>query len=74
MAYLKVKDENGLYRNEYNNSLINMDKNEYDNYIEEYKKKYNEKQKINEIENDMNSIKNDIEEIKSLLRNFINGS
>jgi hypothetical protein len=72
MNYIRVKDKNGLYRNENNNSIINMNQNEYDDYIKEYKKVYTDKQKINQLESDVNSIKSDLLEIKSLLKNLSN--
>lgn len=70
MEFIKVKDKNGLYRDEYSNGIVNMNENEYKTYIENYKKSYNEKQKIKNLENDVNSIKNDLSEIKDLLRSL----
>lgn len=70
MDLVKVKDKNGLYRDEYSNGIVNMNENEYKTYIENYKKTYNGKQKIKNLENDVNSIKNDLSEIKELLRNL----
>lgn len=74
MGLIRVKDKNGLYRDDKTNALVNMDQNEYKSYIETYKKTYNEKQKIKNIENEVNEIKNDLNEIKNLLRKLANES
>jgi chromosome condensin MukBEF ATPase and DNA-binding subunit MukB len=74
MNYIKVKDRDHLYRNKENDSIINSDYESYKLYNELYKKKYTEKEKIKNLENDVNEIKNDLNEIKTLLRNLANGS
>lgn len=74
MGFIRVKDKNGLYRDESNNAIINMNKNEYNSYLESYKKVHNESKRINTLENDVNDIKSDLNEIKTLLRNLANGS
>jgi len=74
MDYIKVKDKDFLYRNKDNNSIINSDYDSYKIYEELYKSKYNEKKRIESIENDLNDLKNDLNEIKNLLRNLANGS
>jgi hypothetical protein len=74
MGFIRVKDKNGLYRDESNNAIINMDQNEYQHYVQNYKKKYNEVQKIKNLENDVSEIKNDLNEIKNLLRGLANES
>jgi hypothetical protein len=70
MNYIKVKDKDHLYRNPDNNSIINTDYESYKIYEELYRKKYNEKKRIENIENDLNSLKEDLNEIKKLLRNL----
>lgn len=74
MTYIKVKDKDNLYRDSTSNGIINADIQEYNLYVQNYKKKYDETKKIVDLENDLNHIKDDIQEIKSLLRAFINGS
>lgn len=74
MGFIRVKDKNGLYRDESNSAIINMNENEYNTYLESYKKVYSEKQKIKNLENDVNEIKSDLNEIKNLLRGLANGS
>lgn len=74
MKYIKVKDKDYLERDSISNGIVNNDINGYLNYIEDYKKKYNFNQKVQNLEDDMKQIKNDMDEIKSLLRNLKNES
>lgn len=74
MDYIKVKDKDHLYRDSISNGIVNTDIEEYQTYIQNYKKKFSESKRISDIEGDLNHMKNDIEEIKNLLRNFINES
>jgi acyl-[acyl carrier protein]--UDP-N-acetylglucosamine O-acyltransferase len=74
MDYIKVKDKDHLARDINSNGIVNFDQDGYNKYIENYKRVYNESQKIKSLENDVNEIKNDLSEIKTLLRNLANGS
>jgi len=74
MNLIPVENKDGLYRDKSNNAIINMDKSEYESYVDSYKKVYNDKQKINRLETDVKNIKDDLDEIKTLLRNLANGS
>lgn len=69
--YIKVKDKNYLVRDPMSNGILNTDENEYKNYIENYKKKYQESKKINDFEDRMNSMQDDLNEIKSLLKELL---
>ncbi len=74
MEYLKVKDKDYLIRDSYSNGIVNTDLESYNKYVQNYKKTYDERQKIKNLESDVNQIKNDLDEIKTLLRNLTNGS
>jgi hypothetical protein len=74
MNYIKVKDKDYLLRDIESNGIINSDDIGYQAYVENYKRTYNETQKIKNLENDVNNIKSDLNEIKTLLRNFVNES
>jgi len=63
---IKVEGHKNLYRED-SGAIVNIDTNEYNNYI---KLKNERKKQKEEIE----TIKNDISEIKSLLMEIINGS
>lgn len=67
MNYIKVKDKNFLERDVLSNGIVNTDIENYEKYVETYKERYNEKQKIKKLESDMDSIKGDLNEIKMLL-------
>jgi len=66
--YIKVKNHEDLVRDTRSNAIINQNKSAYDNYIENYKHTYTEKQRINSLERDLSDVKNDINEIKTLLK------
>jgi hypothetical protein len=74
MNYVKIKNKEHLLRDCNTNAIVNSDHSSYLNYVNEYKKRHNNQQKINDIESDIISIKNDLNEIKQLLRNIKNGS
>ena len=74
MEYIKVKDKDHLLRDVYSNGIVNSDIEGYRKYEENYKKSYNESQRIKILESDVDCIKNDLSEIKNLLRNLANGS
>jgi hypothetical protein len=64
---IPVEGHQNLYRDRNTGSIVNTDKNNYDNYMKVKRMKQNEK-------NELDRIKSDIEEIKSLLRELTNGS
>jgi hypothetical protein len=74
MDYIRVKDKDHLVRDVYSNAIVNVDMNAYNAYVENYKKRYTESQKIKNLESDVYEIKNDLTEIKDLLRSLVNGS
>lgn len=74
MDYVKVKDKDYLLRDTFSNGIISNDNEGYNSYVENYKRAYNESQKIKSLENDVSEIKSDLNEIKNLLRNLTNGS
>lgn len=70
MSFVKVKNKEGLYRDKNTNAIVNMNQNEYNSYIDSYKKIINENKRIESLENDINNIKSDLSEIKEMLRNL----
>lgn len=68
MTYIKVKDKNYLERDVLSNAIVNTDLENYQRYVELYKEKYNEKQRLSKLEEDMSSLKNDLSEIKFLIQ------
>lgn len=63
-----------LARDPQTNSIININKMEYEQYVARRTAKNEKNQKVQTIEDEVASIKGDIDEIKSLLKEFLNGS
>ena len=63
-----------LARDPETNTIVNVNKVSYDQYIASRKAKSQKNQKIQTIEDEVASIKDDINDIKSLLKELINGS
>ena len=74
MNYLKVEGHTHLYRNPQNNSIVNKNMSEYQEYVSRKNMKSEENQKIQNLESDIANIKDDLNEIKNLLRNLSNES
>ena len=74
MDYIQVEGFSNLVRNPQNNSIINTNMSEYNEYVKRKESKNKENQKIQNLEKDLASMKGDIDEIKNLLRSLINGS
>ena len=69
--YLKVESDHGLLRDISNNAIVNNNFNEYEQFLQVSKLKYNEKKEIEDLKSDVNSMKNDLDEIKSLLKSLV---
>lgn len=63
---IPVEGHQNLYRDRNTGSIVNTNKDGYDNYIKLKRLKQNEKQELD-------TLKSDIEEIKSLLKELTNG-
>jgi hypothetical protein len=74
MDYIQVEGFSNLVRNPQNNSIINTNMSEYNEYVKRKESKNKENQKIQNLEEDLASMKGDIDEIKNLLRSLVNGS
>tara|TARA_B100000700_G_C14702603_1_gene695225 strand:+ start:267 stop:491 length:225 start_codon:yes stop_codon:yes gene_type:complete len=69
--YLKVESDHGLLRDVNNNAIVNNNYNEYEQFVQVSKLKYNEKKEIEDLKSDVNSMKNDLDEIKTLLKSLV---
>lgn len=63
-----------LARDPQTNSIINVNRFDYEQYVSRRAAKNEKNLKVQNIEEEVASIKNDIDEIKSLLKEFLNGS
>ena len=69
--YLKVDSDHGLLRDVNTNAIVNNNYNEYEQFVQVSKLKFNEKKEIEDLKSDVNSMKNDLDEIKSLLKSLV---
>ena len=60
MSHIRIKDEEHLYRDESNNSIVNTNNKEY----EEFKSKARQK-------NEINNLREEVAELKSLLKELL---
>ena len=74
MSYIKVKNNNHLYRDTESNSIINTNKSEYEQYLARKKHKQSEVNKVDSLERDVSTLRNEITEIKDMLRSLVNGN
>ena len=74
MSYIKVKNNNHLYRDTESNCIINTNKSEYEQYLARKQQKQSEVNKVDNLERDISTLRNEITEIKDLLRSLVNGN
>lgn len=67
MNKVKVKNESHLYRDAVSNAIINTNKQEYESYLNNKKRRKVENSRIDNIEKELDDIKSNINEIKNLL-------
>ncbi len=71
MEYYNVDGHADLARDPKTNSIINVNKLDYEQYVFRRSSKMQENQKVQTIEEEVYNIKNDISEIKSLLKELL---
>ena len=74
MDIYTVKGHKDLARDPETNTVINVNKVSYDQYVASRNVKNEKNQQIQTIEDEVASIKDDINDIKSLLKELINES
>ena len=74
MSYIKVKNNNHLYRDTESNCIINKNKSEYEQYLARKQQKQSEVNKVDNLERDISTLRNEITEIKDMLRSLVNGN
>lgn len=67
------KGHKDLARDPESNTIVNVNKVSYDQYIASRKAKSEKNQKVQTMEEDLANVKSELNEIKSLLRELING-
>ena len=74
MEKYTVEGHSDLARNPQDGSIINVNNIEYQQYLARREVKIEKKQKVQNLEDELATMKDDIDEIKSLLKEFLNGS
>ena len=74
MEKYTVEGHSDLARNPQNGSIVNVNNMEYEQYLARREVKSEKNQKVQNLENELATMKDDIDEIKSLLKEFLNGS
>ena len=74
MSYIKVKNNDHLYRDTESNCIINTNKSEYKQYLARKQQKQSEVNKVDNLERDISTLRNEITEIKDMLRSLVNGN
>jgi predicted nucleic acid-binding Zn-ribbon protein len=69
---IPIKDNMGLLRDPKTNSIINVNKSQYNNYMRLKEQKESERKNYNTLEEEVLKMKDDINEIKSMLKMIIN--
>ena len=67
------KGHKDLARDPETNTIVNVNKVSYDQYIASRKAKSEKNQKVQTMEDDLANVKDELNEIKSLLKELING-
>jgi len=67
------KGHKDLARDPLTNTIVNVNKASYDQYIASRKVKSEKNQKVQTMEEDLANVKNELNEIKSLLKELVNG-
>ena len=74
MEKYTVEGHSDLARNPQNGSIVNVNNMEYEQYLARREVKSEKNQKVQNLEDELATMKDDIDEIKSLLKEFLNGS
>lgn len=69
---IPIKDNMGLLRDPKTNSIVNVNKSQYNNYMRLKEQKESERKNYNTLEEEVLKMKDDINEIKSMLKMIIN--
>jgi hypothetical protein len=74
MDYYNIEGNGDLARDPYTNSIVNVNKLDYEHYVEGRKAKEMKNQRVDSLEKDLSDLKGEINEIKSLLKELVHGN
>ncbi len=73
MDIYSVKGHKDLPRDPETNTIVNVNRLEYEQYVAKRKAKSEKNQQVQTMEEDLANVKSELNEIKSLLKELING-
>jgi|TARA_B100000035_G_scaffold159817_1_gene136256 uncharacterized protein YqfB (UPF0267 family) len=73
MDIYSVKGHKDLARDPETNTIVNVNRLEYEQYVAKRKAKSEKNQQVQTMEEDLANVKSELNEIKSLLKELING-
>lgn len=74
MDIYSVKGHKDLARDPETNTIVNVNRLEYEQYVAKRKAKSEKNQQVQTMEEDLANVKSELNEIKSLLKELLHGS
>ena len=71
MSYIKIKNNNHLYRDTESNCIINTNKSEYEKYMLRKKAMMKNRDEIRDACREINNLKQELFEIKDLIKKLV---
>lgn len=71
MDSIKVDGHPDLIRDVHTGAIVNSNESDFHQYMESYRKRQNQRVKVDTLESDISELKNEMNEIKDLLRQLI---
>jgi cell shape-determining protein MreC len=68
MDYIKVENHQNLVRDPRSGAIINKNRSEYDNYMNNYRRLEKERDELQKLKSDVSNLSSDMNEIKTLLK------
>jgi hypothetical protein len=69
---IKIKDHKNLLRDLNTNAVINVDQQEYENYLKKRKSIIKKDEKVDQLQNEIEELKDSLNEMKDLVKLLIN--
>jgi hypothetical protein len=69
--YMKIDGERGLVYDAHTNGVIDTDREAYQRYLDQKRRKYEQQDRLNRLETRINNIDTDLTEIKHLLTRLL---
>lgn len=70
--YIQISNKEGLIRDMSSGAVININRSEYDNYVQKRRLDLMAKEQVDKNSKDIEALKQDLQEIKTLLISLVN--